>query len=101
MSKDISLKSLNFLPLIKKYYSRYQRHAVFGAVLLILFVYVMVVLRINSLANAEPSPDQEQIVTNSIPRIDGSAIKQIENLENNNADVRALFNQARNNPFAE
>jgi hypothetical protein len=101
MSKDISLKSLNFLPLIKKYYSRYQRHAVFGAVLLILFVYVLVVLRINSLANAEPSPDQEQIVTNSIPRIDGSAIKQIENLENNNADVRALFNQARNNPFAE
>jgi cell division protein FtsN len=101
MSKDITLKSINFLPLLKKYYSKYQRHAVFGAVLLILLVYVLMVLRINSLANAEPSPDQEQVVTNSIPKIDGKAISQIQNLENNNADVHALFNQARNNPFAE
>ena len=101
MSKDITLQSLNFLPLIKKYYSRYQRHAVFGAILLILLVYVLAVLRINGLANAEPSADQEQIVTNSIPKIDGNAINQINKLENNNADVHALFNQARNNPFSE
>jgi hypothetical protein len=101
MSKDINLKSLNFLPVLKKYYSKYRRHAVFGAVLLILLVYLLTVVRINGLANAEPSTDQEQVVSNSIPKIDGKAINQIQNLENNNADVHALFNQARNNPFAE
>jgi predicted PurR-regulated permease PerM len=101
MNKDVSLKSLNFLPLIRRFYSKYQRHAVFGALILVLLVYVLVVLRINSLANAEPSSDQEQVVNNSIPKIDGKQITQIQNLENNNADVHALFNQARNNPFAE
>jgi hypothetical protein len=101
MSKDITLKSFNFLPALKRFYTKYRRHAVFGAVLIVLLVYVLVVLRINSLANADPDPSQEQVVTNSIPKIDGNAIKQIENLENNNADVHALFNQARNNPFAE
>jgi hypothetical protein len=101
MSKDITLKSFNFLPSLKRFYTKYRRHAVFGAVLIVLLVYVLVVLRINSLANADPDPSQEQVVTNSIPKIDGNAIKQIENLENNNADVHALFNQARNNPFAE
>ena len=101
MSKDLSLKSLNVLPALKKGYSKYGRHAVFGVVILILLVYVLVVLKINSLANAEPSPDQEVLVTNSIPKIDGNAIKQIQALENNNTQVHALFEQARNNPFQE
>jgi len=101
MSKELSLKSLNLLPALKKFYLKYRRHAVFGAVLVVLLVYVMVVLKINGLASAEPTPDQETQVTTSIPKIDGKAIKQIQALENSNTQVHSLFEQARNNPFQE
>jgi hypothetical protein len=101
MSKDISLKSLNLLPAIRKVYSKYGGHAVFGAVIFVLLVYVFLVIRINSLANAEPSADQQVTVTNSVPRIDSKTIDQIQSLENNNTEVHSLFEQARNNPFAE
>lgn len=101
MSKEISLKSINFLPAIKKTYSRYSRHAAFAGILIILLIYVIVVLKINSLANAEPTPSQETVVTGSIPKIDGGAIKQIQSLEASNTQVHSLFEQARNNPFSE
>jgi predicted PurR-regulated permease PerM len=101
MSKDISLKTLNFIPFLKKFYSKYGKHAVFGCVILVLLIYVLVVLKINTLASAEPSADQEQVVTTSIPKIDANAVKQIQSLENSNTQVHSLFQQARNNPFQE
>lgn len=101
MSKDLSLKSINVIPRLKKLATKYSKHAVFACLILILLVYVFVVFRINSLANAEPSPDQEQVVTTSVPHIDPNAVKQIQNLESNNTDVHSLFEQARNNPFSE
>ena len=101
MSKEISLKSFNFLPVLKKIYSKYRRHTVFAVILVVLFIYVLVVLKINQLSNAEPTADQETIVTNAIPKIDGNAIKQIQALENSNTQVHALFEKARNNPFGE
>lgn len=101
MNKTIDLKSLDVLPFLKKYSGKVSRHAVFGAVVIVLLIYVIIVLKINSLSNAEPSPDQEVVVTASTPRIDASAIKQIQALEDNNTDIHSLFEQARNNPFSE
>ncbi|MBX4190883.1 hypothetical protein KW794_02230 [Candidatus Saccharibacteria bacterium] len=101
MSKELSLKSINFLPSLKKLYSKYSRHTAFGAIILVLLIYVIVVLKINNLANAEPSIDQETVVTGSIPKIDDKAIKQIQSLEASNTEVHSLFEQARNNPFQE
>jgi hypothetical protein len=101
MSQDLKLKSFNPVPFLKKYYAKYRQHTVFGAILLVLLIYVFVVLKINTLANAEPNPDQENVVTASIPKIDGKAINQIQSLESNNTQVHSLFEQARNNPFQE
>jgi hypothetical protein len=101
MSKDINLKSINLLPQLKKYYSKYSRHAAFGGIIIVLLIYVLAVLKINSLANAEPTPDQEVVVSTSVPKIDGKAIGQIQSLEDNNTQVHSLFDQARNNPFQE
>jgi hypothetical protein len=101
MSKDINLKSIKILPFIKKFYSRYRRHAVFGVLIAVLLVYVLVVFNINRLANADISPEQESTVTTSIPKIDAKAIDQIQTLENNSPQVHSLFEHARNNPFQE
>src|SRR5437868_14385235 len=99
MSKHLKLKSINPIPLLKNFYTKYGQHTVFGVVILVLLVYVFVVLKINTLANAEPGPDQENTVTASIPKIDGNAVNQIQSLENNNTEIHSLFEQARNNPF--
>lgn len=101
MNKGIKLKSLNLLPVLKKFYSKYGRHAAFGIVIIVLLTYVLIVMKINTLANADPSPDQEVTVTTSIPHIDSKAVQQIQTLENNNTEVHSLFEQARNNPFSE
>jgi hypothetical protein len=80
---------------------RYSRHAAFAGIIIILLIYVMVVFKIKGLASAEPSPDQETVVTGSIPKIDGKAVQQIQSLEASNTEVHSLFEQARNNPFQE
>jgi cell shape-determining protein MreC len=78
----------------------------FSLVLFIIFVallYGFVLLRINNLGSAEPSPDSvtSQVQAARVPHIDESVVKQLESLQNNSVNVQALFNQARSNPFQQ
>jgi len=101
MNKGPNLKNLNIKAMAAKFAKRFGKHVIFAAILAVLLVYLMMVFRINSLANADPGPDQEVVVTNSIPKVDPKAVSQIQSLEQNNTQVHALFEQARNNPFQE
>lgn len=101
MSKDLDMKKVNFKQLAALFSKRFGKHLIFAAVLLVLLVYVFIVFRINSLAKADPSPDQQVTASNSVPKVDPKAIKQIEELEQSNTEVHALFENARNNPFQE
>ena len=101
MNTKLDLKSIKIGPLISALSKRYGKHIVFGAVLLILLCYIFVVFKINRFANAEPDASQQVVITNSIPKIDPNAVNQIQSLEQNNTQVHALFDQARNNPFQE
>lgn len=103
MSKDINLNLKSLQPQLKKAEQLLLKHAVFLAIFLVLVVYLVVVSRINQLANAEPSVDAETtaLAKSTIPRVDKSAIQQIQSLEQNNTQVKSLFDQARNNPFQE
>lgn len=76
----------------------------FRFVLFVCFVaalYGFVLLRINTLSNAQPSPDAVtgQVKAAGVPHIDESVVQQLESLHNNSVNVQALFNEARNNPF--
>jgi uncharacterized iron-regulated membrane protein len=99
--KDIDLKSLK--PLAKKLFKKLRRHAVFGALMVVLLAYLFVVWRINSLASTEPAvEDQATALTQAhLPKVDKKAIAQIQALEKSNTQIQSLFNQARNNPFQE
>jgi hypothetical protein len=101
MNKGMDLKKVNLKQLLENFARRFGKHAIFAVLLLVLLVYVLVVFRIKSLANAEPGPDQQVVISNATPKIDPKAIKQIQALEQNNTEVHALFEQARNNPFQE
>lgn len=101
MKNSLNLKSL--LPWVKKGRQEVIRHAVFLAIFSVLLIYVLLVWKINSLANAEPTASAvtaEQAKT-TVPKIDKNAIKQIQNLEQTNTQVKSLFDEARNNPFQE
>ena len=101
MSKDLSLKSLNFKPLLSKLVKEYGRHAVFAAIILVLLAYIFVVFRISQLSNAEPAPGQNSSNPLAIPQVDQKAISNIQSLEDNNTNIKALFENARTNPFQE
>ncbi|HVV25680.1 MAG TPA: hypothetical protein VHC21_01440 [Candidatus Saccharimonadales bacterium] len=78
-----------------------KRYALPAFIVFVLLVYGVVLLRINSLNNQEPTTDQvtSQVKAARIPHIDQSVVQQLQSLQDNSVSVQALFNQARNNPF--
>ncbi|MBA3757387.1 hypothetical protein H0X09_00770 [Candidatus Saccharibacteria bacterium] len=99
MKTSINIKSLSTK--LNRYTRLASTHATFIVIIVILLTYLLVVWRISSLATAEPSAESETSTTNNIPRVNKKAVEQILKLEENNSEVRSLFNEARNNPFQE
>ena len=64
-------------------------------------LYGFVLLRINSLSNAQPSPESvtSQVKAARVPRIEQSVVNQLESLHDNSVNVQTLFNETRSNPF--
>jgi len=80
-----------------------KQYGSFIVVILILLGFSFIVLRIRFYANLQPS---DQDIANKLlelkrTQIDQEAIAKIEKLQSTNVDVRALFEQARHNPFKE
>ena len=67
--------------------------------LLVAVVYGFLILRINTLKNAQPSTGAAVSQINSSTNIDQATIDKITQLQDNSVSVQALFNQARTNPF--
>ena len=72
-------------------------------VLLVVGVYGYVILTISSLTNAQPSEEQISELSSPIrsAKIDEKIIKQLQQLQDNSVSVKALFDEARSNPFQE
>lgn len=94
--KSITAKIIPAISFLKRY------------VLIIFFVvlcgiYGFLTYRINSLTQADPDPEavSEQLKMVPRPRVDQAAIDKMKQLEEENVEVQALFQDARNNPFSE
>ena len=96
---NINLKSLPVL--LEAIVELVSRYAIILFFVLLVAIYGFVLLKINSLSNAQPSNTAvtSQVKTVAIPQIDPTVVKQIQNLQDNSVSVQALFNQARTNPF--
>lgn len=101
MNINLSLKDLpnTFGPFIR----RVRTYISFIFLLTVLILFGFFVLRINTLVNQGPNEDfiAEKMATSKPAKIDTDAVERIENLEATNVEVRALFKQARDNPFNE
>jgi hypothetical protein len=94
--KDITTK---ITPLLQKA----REYSGFIIVLVVLGLFGFVVLRIRSYATIQPTQAaiDEKLQDLKRTRIDEDAIEKIQKLESSNIDVKALFDDARDNPFQE
>lgn len=92
--KDLLDKLKGYLLVAKRY----------GVLIFVVFVaglYGFVVFRVSTLNNTQPTTDavSAQVKAAQIPHIDQNVVKQLQSLQDNSVNVKALFNQERSNPF--
>lgn len=99
MNIDFKTITTRIAPVLKNL-SKYASLSVF---ILFFGLAGFLVLRINQLTGAEPGDDlvAEKLKGVTRPRIDQRAVDAMESLEDQNVNVKALFDDARQNPFAE
>jgi hypothetical protein len=80
-----------------------KRYMVLIFILALVSIYGFLVFNINTMVQKEPTEDavQEKLNTVQRPKIDKQSLEKIQQLEDQNIDVQALFKQARDNPFSE
>jgi hypothetical protein len=77
-----------------------RRYSVYLFLGLVVVLYGFLLYRINVLSQAQPSAVTVSSDSRSQSlRIDQNVIKQLQSLQDNSVSVKALFNDARNNPF--
>ncbi len=96
---DIKELRTKVLPLLYKF----RRFGLLTFIVVVALVYGFLVFQVNSLNQQEPSDDAvtEKLLTVKRPKIDPNDVSKIQQLEDNSAEVQALFKQARENPFQE
>lgn len=83
--------------------SKIRQYGAFVVVLLVLGAFAFIIVRINYYATLEPSQAaiDEKVLHLQQTQINQEAIDKIEKLNDTNVDVKALFDEARDNPFHE
>lgn len=94
--KDLNKVAIKFVDFIKKYRLEFF-------LIIVGSIFAFLVIQISQNAIKEPTQEaiDDKIKTVQIPKIDQDAISKIEQLEDLNIEVKAIFNEARNNPFCE
>lgn len=80
-----------------------KRYQVVIFVVFLAIIYGFLIFRINSLSSQQPSESDItiQAINSKSPHIDQSVVDKIQTLQDNSVQIKSLFNNARNNPFAE
>lgn len=99
MKSEITKIAIKLTPLLDKF----SRHRTTIFIVFFLGIYIFLVYQINGLINREPDPAtlSQQSQTVQRLRIDKASIDRMLELEEQNIEVKTLFEQARNNPFNE
>lgn len=93
---NLKLPNLPFLTKLQPLW-RYR------VVLFIVFIAglsVYLVFQINAAVNVAASDPETTAASAKTPNIDPALVKQLQSLQDNSVTVRSLFNEARENPFA-
>ena len=80
-----------------------RRYSIVAFVVLVGLIYGFVVFRISNLSKVQPTTDQidSQVQASRVLYVDKSVVLQLKSLQDNSVTVKALFDQARSNPFQQ
>ena len=97
-------KKLDIRELLDSGIAKLQGLRRYSLIIFIVFVatlYGFLFFRITTLTNTQPTQDavNNQIKAAQLPYIDKSLVDKINALQNNNVNVKTLFDQARSSPF--
>jgi len=81
----------------------FGRHTLTIVFLIFTILYGFFVFHINQLSSREPTDAQisSELKTVPRPKVDQQTLLRIQQLQDQNVQVKALFDQARQNPFSE
>ncbi len=98
MTKNTTLNNqlLDSLTTFIKFFNKYK---LIIYIIFMLFLYSFLILKINNLDQVSFSANSKTNNTVAPAHINQAIINQLQQLQNNNVNVKALFEQARNNPF--
>jgi hypothetical protein len=101
MSKDIKISTPNIS--VSEILAYVQKYASFSFFVIIALLYIFFIIRVNLIANSEPTEAQISEQTQAIKtlKIDQNSLTKIQNLEDQNIAVQSLFEEARTNPFQD
>jgi hypothetical protein len=103
MSKDLKNLDIKALPdVLKAALKTVSRYRWLLFLAFVTVIYGFIGYRIYSLSRPNNSSASVQAqVTTLTPHIDPAVVSQLTKLQDNSVSVQALFNQSRDNPFAE
>jgi Flp pilus assembly protein CpaB len=94
---NIDTKAL--APLLLSKLEPFKRYRIIIFVIFVFGLYGYLILQTSSATGVQPSSAQQTAITKRTPHIDAATVKQLEQLQDNSVSVKALFNEARSNPF--
>jgi hypothetical protein len=86
---------------LRQFFKKFMEMRIPLFVLLVAAVYAFVVWRISALQAVQPNLDAINSQLQSSTNINKATVAKIQQLQDNSVNVKALFNQARQNPFQE
>lgn len=94
--KDLPAKITPIIDKLKSY-------MVFLFIVFVLLLISFLVFRVNQYSKRQPSELEvtEKLQAIPRPRVDEEVVSRIQGLRDQNVQVKTLFKEARNNPFAE
>ncbi len=80
-----------------------QKHALILGIGAFGILYSYIIIQVTTIANKTPDETQvtQKIQAVPHPKINKETAQKIEGLEDQNVNVQAIFNEARDNPFSE
>jgi len=90
----------NITDQLQKVLQALYRHRVTIFVVVFVGIYVFLVTQISSYTQREPDASTGEQAIKRL-KIDEASIEKLEDLEDQNVEVKALFEEARKNPFSE
>lgn len=101
--KDIKVDLKSLPASIKRAVLKVRPYLSYVVIVIVLGAYAFILINIRLIAGREPTNEAvtEKLLEIKRPQVDKETVERLQQLKDQNVQVKALFDQARDNPFEE